>query len=219
MKRFISLYVIPPFAFVLIYLLSRTLRLIEKGENVKLDFDKAGRPYILSCWHGRLFYMPYYFRSTHSRWKILTSASLDGEMNARTMALFGYGVVFGSTFKNARKSLRELKRYIGDGFNAFMVADGSRGPANKMQAGAVMLSKLTGAPALPMTVSFSGYWRLNSWDRMIIPKPFSKVLVMFGEPVSAQSDCNSETLEEKRKELEKALMKLSEQADSFFEGS
>jgi hypothetical protein len=97
-----------------------------------------------------------------------------------------------------------------------LIADGSRGPVYKLQPGSLLLSKLTGSPALPITVSFSRHWTLGTWDRLMIPKPFAKVVVVYGEPVYAPRDCGEEEMEIKRVEMETRLLSITKRADSFF---
>ncbi len=219
LKKLINTYFIPPILYLAMRLICSTLRVTVAGAEIKQRMDDEGKPIILVFWHGRLFYVPYHYRKTHSQWKVLISASADGETASRALSFFGYGIVRGSSYKNARKALRELTRHANNGFNIAIIADGSRGPLFTLQPGALMISKLTGAKALPVTFSFSKCWTLNSWDRMIIPKPFSKVVVMYGEPVSVPKGCDSATLEEKRDELEARLISITSQADKFFENT
>ena len=220
MKKFLHSYVIPVFAYALIYLVSKTLRLREEGKDIERGLEREGKPIIYAFWHGRLFYCPYYYktRSPHpvSHYKILVSPSVDGEIIARTLSLFGYGVARGSSYKSARRGLMELRKSVEEGFSAVLIADGSRGPAYHAQPGSLMLSKLTGRPVLPFTVSFSKHWTMKSWDKMMIPKPFSEVVIIYGAPVSVPGDCDAATLEEKRSELERTLRGITERADSYF---
>lgn len=217
MKRFLHAYVIPPLACALIYVISATLRVTEAGKDMEDELEKEGGPIIYTFWHGRLFYYPYYYKR-RERYRILVSPSVDGEIIARTLALFGFGITRGSSFKNSRAALRELKRSLDEGYSTVLIADGSRGPRHALQPGALMLAKLTGRPALPMTVSFSSYWTINSWDRLIIPKPFAKAVVIYGPPVRVDGGCGAEELEAKRRELENTLLEITELADNFFSG-
>lgn len=217
LKKIVNTYIVPPIAYLLMLLISLTLKLNEIGKEHEKKAKESGKPVILAFWHGRLFYFAYYFWSSNRSWKVLSSPSIDGEIIAQTLSFFGYGIVRGSTFKNARKALRELKRHTDNGYNTVLIADGSRGPALKLQQGALMVSKLTGAPALPVTVSFDRYWRLKTWDRLMIPKPFAKVTVVFGEAVTVPAKCDSDTLEKARAELEKTLLEITKTADGSFD--
>lgn len=175
-----------------------------------------GKPYVLAFWHGRLFYLPHYYRKTARRFKILVSPSADGEIIARTLAWFGFGIVRGSSFKKAGSALLSLARAVKDGFTPVLIADGSRGPIYNLQPGSLLISKLTGAAALPVTVSFSRYWTLGAWDRMMIPKPFAKAVVVYGEPVYAPRNCGEEEMERKRMEMETRLLSITRRADAYF---
>ncbi|MBI5815287.1 MAG: lysophospholipid acyltransferase family protein [Nitrospinae bacterium] len=216
MKKFINTYVIPPIAYLLIRVFSITLKLYEEGTEHERKLLGEGKGAALVFWHGRLFYLAHYYLNATGRFKTLVSPSADGEIIARLLAMFGYGVVRGSSFKNAAGALLTLTRCVKNGYWPALIGDGSRGPLHKLQPGGVMISKLSGRPALPVTVSFSRYWTLPSWDRMMIPKPFSKAVVIFGEPVSVPADCDSAGLEAKRKELEAALVRITQRADGYF---
>ncbi len=215
MKRWFTTYIAPPVLAAAIYLIILTLRVIEIDKDIEKNLETEDKPIIYTYWHGRMFFYPCYYKNRPG-FKLLVSPSEDGEIIARMAYLFGYGVVRGSSYKNPRTALRKLKRVVESGFSTLLIADGSRGPFEKLQPGALMLSKLTGRPALPTTVSFSRCWRAKSWDRLMIPKPFSKAVVVYGAPVTVPKDCDSDGLEEKRKELEQTLRSITRLADNYF---
>ncbi|MDH4184045.1 MAG: hypothetical protein OEV92_07485, partial [Nitrospinota bacterium] len=84
------------------------------------------------------------------------------------------------------------------------------------QPGSLMVSRLSGAPALPVTASFDRCWTLRSWDRMVIPKPFCRGVVIYGQPVSLTPGGGREEMELKIKELERTLLNITQQADGYF---
>jgi hypothetical protein len=213
---FFNSYVAAPLVFAILYLMSMTLRLREEGKEIERKLLDEGKPYVLTLWHGRLPYLAYYYRKTPERFMPLASPSADGEIVSRVLSMFGYAVVRGSSYKKAAPALLTLARGVRDGFIPVLIADGSRGPVYKLQPGSLMLSKLTGSPALPITVSFSRYWTLGAWDRLMIPKPFAKVVVIYGEPVYAPKDCGEKELEQKRVEMETLLLSITQRADSYF---
>lgn len=216
MKMFLNAYVAAPLVFAILYLVSMTLRLYEEGKQIEQRLADEGKPYVLAVWHGRLPYLAYYYRKTPERFMPLVSPSADGEIVSRVLGMFGYRAVRGSSYKNPVPSLLALARGLKAGFVPGLIADGSRGPIYKLQPGSLSLSKLTGAAAVPVTVSFSRYWTLGAWDRMMIPKPFSKVVVIYGEPVYAPRDCGEEDMERKRVEMETRLLSITKRADSYF---
>ena len=216
MKQFINSYIVPPLAYWMLYFISATLKVIEVNKDIEKALDIENNTAIGTLWHSRIFFIPYYYRTKRHRVSALASPSTDGEIIARILSRFGFNVVRGSSFKNSRSALRELRRCVEDGQCLVLIADGSRGPALKLQSGSLMLSKLTGRPVLPFTVSFSKYWTINSWDRLMIPRPFSSAVVMYGNPVTVLSSSDSQQMELKRLELEKTLLDITEQADTYF---
>ncbi len=216
MKRFIHSYIIPPIAYITLYLVSATLRLEQVDNDFQQELVGNNITAIGLFWHGRLFYVPYHYRRWLGKVAILVSPSVDGEIISRTLNWFGFKTVRGSSYKSSRSALRKLQRNINDGVWPVLIADGSRGPAFKLQPGALMLSKLTGSPILPLTVSFSKYWTVNSWDKLMIPKPFASVVVVYGQPVTVPSSGDSQQLELKRLELERILLDITEKADKYF---
>jgi len=213
---FLNSYVAPPLVFAFLYLVCMTLRLYEEGKDIEQKLLDEGKPHVLNVWHGRLPYLAYYYRKTPERFMPLVSPSADGETVSRVLAMFGYRPVRGSSYKSPVPSLRTLARGLRAGFVPGLIADGSRGPVYKLQSGSLSLSKLTGSAAVPLTVSFSRYWTLGTWDRLMIPKPFSKVVVIYGEPVYLSRDCGEEEMELKRVELETRLLSITKSADNYF---
>jgi len=216
MKRFINTYLVPPVAFVFIYLVSLTLKIIEVDREKYEKLSAGGGPHIYPFWHGRLFLYPFLFRRMRDRIKVLVSPSADGEVIARTLSWFGFGIIRGSSFKKSVSALREMKKEVDAGYSIVMIADGSRGPAEKLQMGTLALAKLTGRPAYPSAISFSRCWRMKSWDRMMIPKPFARAVIVYGDPVWAPENCGAQQLEDKRLELERSLHSLTMRADGCF---
>lgn len=200
---------------VIIYLLGKTYRKEIVGREFEQSlFEKDINP-VYALWHGRIFFFPYYYR-WQSRLYCLVSPSIDGEIIAGILRLFRLNVVRGSSYKEGGKAFRELIRVVKGGSSAAIIVDGSRGPAFKVQGGVIQLARLGGVPILPLTYSAEKAIVLNSWDRFIIPRPFSRVVVIFGEPVYVDRDLSVEQIEEKRLELEQRLNEITERADDYF---
>ncbi len=113
----------------------------------------------------------------------MVSASRDGEYLARLAEQFGFETVRGSRNKKGVQGLKAMLRAVQNGNSAAIVADGSQGPPKIVQAGAILLAARTGAPIIPMIFAASRYFTINSWDRTIIPKPFSRIDFYYGEPL------------------------------------
>jgi hypothetical protein len=158
--------------------------------------------------------MPYHFR-WQKKWRLLVSPSSDGDIINGIVNRFGLFTVRGSSFKSPTRALLALARDVRKGASVAMVADGSRGPANVAQIGSIALAKLTGKPVVAIAFGAEKKINLNSWDRTLLPLPFSRVNMVFGKPIVVEKRCNDEELESKRTELEKELNRVANIADSF----
>ena len=165
-------------------------------------------PCIYLLWHSRFLIVPYAWRKLirgRRRTVVLTSASKDGAMVARAMASFGLGAVRGSSSRRAVAALVGLKRALLEGNDICLTPDGPKGPRYQLQPGVLALAQSTGAPVVPIHIRFHSAWRLRTWDRFVIPKPFSRVDVTFAEPVDVAALLADSTQEAVQSDLE-ALM-------------
>lgn len=165
-------------------------------------------PVIYALWHNRFFCVPPAWNRIcygHRKTVALTSASHDGDMVARAMAVFGLGSVRGSSSRRGVAALVGLKRALQEGLDICVTPDGPRGPRYIVQPGVIKLAESTGAPIVPIHVRFSSAWRLKTWDRFVIPKPFSRVEVIFAEPLRLSRGVDAATFENERLNLEKIL--------------
>ncbi len=142
----------------------------------------------------------------------MVSASRDGEYIARLAEEFGFDTVRGSRNNKGVEGLKAMLRAVRNGSNAAIVADGSQGPPRIVQAGSILLASRTGAPILPMVYAASSYFTIHSWDRTIVPKPFSRIDYYYGEPLFVPAKLQPEELEEYRLSLEKRLNTLYDHA-------
>ena len=178
-----------------------------------LQFDGTGRRPILAFWHGRVLTATYFFRGRGI--VVMISENFDGEWIARIIERFGFLTSRGSSSRGGRRALRELKRHMDQGRPSGFAVDGPRGPARRVQPGAVWLAKLTGNPVVPFHMEASGFWSLKNWDRTQIPKPFSTVAVAVGQRIDVPADADDAVLEAKRAELEASLFGLERQASAL----
>ena len=135
------------------------------------------KPVIWLIWHNRLIVIPTFWRQwfTHRRGAVLISRSKDGGIIAGIVARMGGFPVRGSSSRGGATALVELARMIEENYDAYITPDGPRGPCYSVSPGAIWLSQKTGAPIMPVSIEVSSCWRLKSWDRFIIPKPFARV--------------------------------------------
>jgi lysophospholipid acyltransferase (LPLAT)-like uncharacterized protein len=168
--------------------------------------------YIGSLWHNRLLIMPHILRrfTPARQGAALISASRDGDLLTDAIHRFGFGVVRGSSSRLGASALLQLTEVLANGGDVVITPDGPLGPVYQLSPGLVFLAQKTGAPVLPMNMEYSSCWRLKSWDRFIIPRPFSKVRVIFGEPVAVASTQTSDEFERERVRLQDRMMALVE---------
>jgi hypothetical protein len=172
-------------------------------------------PVIYVLWHNRFFIVPAAWQKLcgdHRHTVALTSASHDGDMVARAMAVFGLGSVRGSSSRRGVAALVGLKRALQQGSDICVTPDGPRGPRYRVQPGVIKLAESTGAPIIPIHVRFSSAWRLKTWDRFVIPMPFSRVEVTFDEAIHTGRGLDAEAFEHERAKLEALLTAGSDDA-------
>lgn len=197
----------------LIQLLGATLRWRTAGFEHFDAIAAAGHQPIMAFWHGRILPATYYFRRRGI--VVITSENFDGEWIARIIERFGFGTARGSTSRGGRKALLQLTRDLAAGKPAGFTVDGPRGPARIAQPGAVWLAKATGHPVLPFHLEARRHWTLKSWDRTQIPKPFSMVSIVIGEPFYVPRDADDEEIESARQLLDERLKALEPRAQAL----
>lgn len=195
--------------------LGSTLRLTLRDDSGIGKTDVPLAPCIYLLWHNRFLVVPYAWQKiTQGRRSavVLTSASKDGNMVARAMAAFGLGAVRGSSSRRGVAALVGLKRALLDGQDICLTPDGPKGPRYQLQPGVLILAQATGAPVVPVHIRFHSAWRLGTWDRFVIPKPFSRVEVTFAKPIDVATLLTETTNEEVRAHLETLLVQGTDDA-------
>jgi len=178
-----------------------------KAEGLEhLQFEGTGRRPIMAFWHGRVLSATYFFRRRGI--VVMISENFDGEWIARIIEQFGFRTSRGSSSRGGQRALLQLKREMERGRPAGFAVDGPRGPARTAQPGAVWLAKLTGNPVVPFHMEASSYWSLKSWDRTQIPKPFATVALSVGAPIEVPRNADEAVIDDKRVEVERALVDL-----------
>ena len=190
---------------------ARTLRLqVEDPTNV-IDFVRA-KPVIFAIWHNRLLMLPRVFDPCFpTRQSVgLISASRDGDLVAILIERSGYGTIRGSSSRKGVIALRQLVDALTT-TNVLITPDGPRGPVYQATQGIVFLAQKTGVPVVPIHLEYSSCWRLKSWDRFVVPRPFATLRAIFGAPLQFQSSEETNDLETERLRLQEAMMRLVEQ--------
>ena len=205
----------PGVAFFLIKFLQWTMSIEEvNGERVR-GFWEQGRNSIGAFWHGRLLMAPVVYGGRGL--KILTSRHRDGELITRTVRHFGLETVRGSSTRGGIAGIKGLVRALQKGYDVAIAPDGPRGPRCKVQPGVIQLAKLSGCPIFPFTFSATPRKVLHTWDRFIIPLPFSRGVFVWGEPIWVDRAEGEEEMKQKALLLERKLLEITELADRYFE--
>lgn len=182
-----------------------------------------GRPVILCYWH-EMHFMGARLLARLSRRGLavgaLVSPSGDGEIAARLGRGWVAETIRASSSRTGAQGLRELHAVVKEqGISPLITADGPRGPRNEFKAGAILLAQATGAPILPLAYAASRAWRLDSWDRFQIPKPFSRVVWAIGEPRTVGRDSTLKDLAPIQRELEETLAALTASAGEIVDAT
>jgi lysophospholipid acyltransferase (LPLAT)-like uncharacterized protein len=142
------------------------------------------RPCVLAFWHGRL--LGVLMTNLGSRAVSMASRSKDGALAAGALVAAGVQVTRGSGSRGGRDALRDMREAVAAGAPfAGLTVDGPRGPWREVQPGVVLLARWLGLPVVPVTFSCTRSRLLRSWDRMVLPRPFSRMVVEYGEPMAA----------------------------------
>ena len=208
------------FGILILDLLMPTLRLRVGAGGEHLDRVAASdRAVIFVFWHNRLVVCGEWIQrrliSDRRPVALLTSLSRDGELAARMSGIRGYRSIRGSSSRGGLAGLRRLHRAIRSGCSAATAPDGPRGPSQVVQPGTVMLARLSGAPIVPLAYAASRCWRLRSWDRLVVPKPFSRVVLTAGEPIELPRELSGDGLAGATAELERRLNELVARAEEL----
>uniref|UniRef100_UPI004048F9F5 lysophospholipid acyltransferase family protein n=2 Tax=Dissulfurimicrobium sp. TaxID=2022436 RepID=UPI004048F9F5 len=179
---------------------------------------ESGRPFIIALWHFSLIYILFHFRTYPAA--IMVSGSADGDWVARYITRWGQVPVRGSRLKGGVKAIKDMAQAMKlHNTGAGIVADGSRGPARIAQKGAIILSRDTGAPIIPVGFAARPAIRFNSWDKTLLPWPFSRVAIAYGQPFYVDKDSRGQILEIYRKHLEDELNKATAEAEAIFDNA
>lgn len=201
-RQRIILWLIEWIGFVVIWIIGRTLRVEFSSEPGGLSGLVPERV-IAPFWHRCGIASTWIFRGHGIA--VMTSRSFDGECIARVMGRFGFVPVRGSSTRGAVPALLGMKRALDEQRNAAFTADGPKGPRYVAKPGPVTLARISGAPIEAFYVAAMRPWILNSWDAMVIPRPFSRVHVRWTTPIAVPRDATEEQMKELHQQMQDAL--------------
>ena len=183
----------------------------EEGAIQSLDEVYPG---IFPFWHRCVLPATWIYRHQHPA--VMTSQSRDGEFIARVIKRFGFVPVRGSSSRGGQRALLEMKQQLDQGNAVAFTIDGPRGPRGVAKKGPVFLARMSGAPITAFYVAVESAWVLNTWDKLVIPKPFSRIYVRFAKKIFVPADADDATLERYHAEMQAALDRITEFAESRF---
>jgi lysophospholipid acyltransferase (LPLAT)-like uncharacterized protein len=193
------------------------IRLIGPTLRWKLEIEEGGpaghwiQPAIYVFWHRCVFAGTWWYR--HRGGAVMTSSSFDGEYIARIIERFGYRAVRGSSTRGGVRALLRMHAIIEQGGSVAFTIDGPRGPRYLAKPGPVLLARNTGAPIVPFHVGLERAWVLNTWDALMIPKPFSRALLRIGRLIRVPAQADSTALARYHAQMQTALEQVRDFAD------
>jgi lysophospholipid acyltransferase (LPLAT)-like uncharacterized protein len=199
----------------LIHLLGLTLRWKELGCCEWGPAAQPKRPCLWGLWHETILMSVWYHRDQDVH--AMISPSRDGELIATIGKFFGYTSVRGSSSRGGREATVEMVSVLKAGKGCAITPDGPRGPRRQAKMGAVQIARQAGCPIVAFGFAAEHCWRLRSWDRFIIPKPFSRAVFVYGEPIPVPGEGAEDTkcLEQVQKEMDR----VTEEAENYFNQS
>jgi lysophospholipid acyltransferase (LPLAT)-like uncharacterized protein len=207
----VLLSLVPISAAWLIKAICLTLRVQVLGEDPATAQQARRQNVIYAFWHGQLLYLMYRYRGSGVH--ILVSQSRDGELLSRTLRHFGLPTIRGSSSRGGRRSLLALVRQTRHGSSVAIAPDGPRGPRHRVQAGIIALARLAAVPIVPIAVGARWKVEFQSWDRFLLPLPCSRLVIAYGAPLVVPAHADATLLEQKRQELEKVLLQLTDEVN------
>jgi hypothetical protein len=216
-KRELNRHVLPPVTSTAARLLGGTWDYVETNKRVFEQARRSGRPLIGAFFHGRSIPLIRYMSlPAHRTWSLMVSTSADGDLMAGTLQRLGFRIVRGSSGRGGAKALIEMIRQTKrePDVHVSMALDGSRGPRGHVQEGTVILAQKTGGLIMPVGPSTRKAWILNTWDRYMVPRPYARIQMVFGELIEVPRRLNAAGVERYRRILEDAALAVTRQADA-----
>jgi hypothetical protein len=199
----------------LVYYYFRVVDLTSKKIFLNKEYEEEvcmKQPFTCACFHGSMLFPVYYCRRYPG--VVMVSRSWDGEIIDRSLRRMGYDTARGSSSSHGRQALKQLVDMIKEkNYCSGLAVDAPRGPSRKVKMGIVMIARKTGQPVVPYVSCATRQIEFNSWDRMILPLPFSKIVLAWGKPTFVPDELNNAEYERIRQEIEDEMNRVSEQAE------
>ncbi|MFH1112988.1 MAG: lysophospholipid acyltransferase family protein [Pseudomonadota bacterium] len=207
------LFLLPRLVTFYFRLLDLTTRKIRLNREYEEDVCKK-RPFTCACFHGTMLYPVYYCRRYPG--VIMVSRSWDGELIDRSIRRMGYDTTRGSSSRGGRDALHEMIDIVRErNYCSGLAVDAPRGPSRKVKMGIVIIARETGQPVVPLVSWATRQIQFKSWDKMILPLPFSTIVTAWGKPTEAPPGLTNEEYERIRQEIEDNMVAASEQCENL----
>jgi len=204
--------ILPYVGLFLVKLLSSTYRLRIVDPQNETDSLKKDGSIIYASWHQRFFPGVTFF-ATRKPIAILISKSRDGEFASNIVNILGWHAVRGSSSKGGSEGLQQLKEMARRGYRIGHIIDGPKGPFGVVKPGLLRIAQVSGMAIIPTITSSQRKWTFRSWDRFQVPKPFSRVIIRFLEPIYIPPDLNEDEFEKKKLFIGRMMKELYEDTD------
>lgn len=193
--------------------LCKSLKVSYKNKKVIDELRSNKKNYVLAFWHGTML-LPW-FLHRNDGFAALTSKSKDGDLLAKQLKHWKYKVVRGSSSKGGDVALGIMVDHAKNGYSIAITPDGPRGPEHKFKAGAVITAKKSGVPVVLMGIGIKSKNKLKSWDKFQVPNPFTKVKVIYSDPIYVDGKFSYDETSAVIEECEKKLNELQLEAEKF----
>jgi lysophospholipid acyltransferase (LPLAT)-like uncharacterized protein len=203
-KHFLYRYALPYCGLFFTRVLSYTYQIKIMDLEKEQAILNSGKKLIYASWHQR-FFPGITFFSSRKPIAIIISKSLDGELAARACKILGWSPVRGSSSRGGKQALKKIKELARSEHKIGHIVDGPRGPFGVVKPGLIKIAQAADLPIVPTITSAQNKWIFNSWDRFMIPKPFSRVIIRFGDAVYVPDQMNKDEFEKKRLAIERQL--------------
>ncbi|WP_321493413.1 lysophospholipid acyltransferase family protein [uncultured Desulfobacter sp.] len=215
-RYFLYYYLFPYAGLLLVRLLSATYRIRILDPGNEQNILKAGGRVVYASWHQR-FFPGITFFSTRKPIAIMISQSRDGEMAARAVDILGWRAVRGSSSLGGGQALETIKRLARKGYKIGHIVDGPQGPFGVVKPGLIRIAQYADLPIVPVITSGQNRWEFNSWDRFMVPRPFSRVIIRFGVPIHVPKSMGRDEFEQMQEHVTHILQQLYEDTDAFWQ--
>lgn len=206
------LFLVPRLVSWYFWFVDLTSRTIILNQEYEEEICKK-RPFTCACFHGTMLFPVYYCRRYPG--VVMISRSWDGEIIDRSLRRMGYDSTRGSSSRGGKEALAQLIDMVKErNYCSGLAVDAPRGPSRKVKIGTVIVARETGQPVVPFVSWATRQLQFRSWDRMILPLPFSTIVMAWGKPTVVPQGLANEDYEKLRQEIEDRMIEASDQAEA-----